>query len=653
MGRGSLEDRTGGDQGRRLIAFIAFVLILSGQILLIPSQGGKAFPWMFLLTALGIGLFIAGRIVPDVFLKRLSIDRLAFPAWVPWIASSLVLSSLSALGMFLFEKNGYTNFIPVLTLWFGAMGCYFMAFVPTISFPADWKQWLRAHKGELACIALITFLAAALRFYKLGSLPQVVNGDEGWLGTTALSTIGYPYANPFALWENFGALYLQATNILFGWLGVSPFSLRLLPAIGGTLAIPAVYLLARQIANRRVALIAAVLLAFSHTQINFSRTSAVAYIHSTWLVPLELYFLLSGLEKRRSWRVALSGLLLGFHYSVYLTAQIITGLVLIFMVITALMFRSQRKEILRMAPAFWAGLFIVLIPSAVHLYAHPEELFTRMNADGTFQSGWLASTIANSGQSAVQILANRVLHSFLSLIYYPSFDFYGSTVPMLTLFTAAMFLLGLGLSLWRTFSLNHLLLNGYFWSGTLAVGIFSIPPSADTYRMLIVLPAAMIMAAIAMDAMLMSLGLSWERWKRGYAILLGAVLASVIIFNMWVYYFDFAGNCRYGSDNPQTRFDSYLGEYLRTTPVEVPIFLLSDDTFQYGTNHTVDFLSGNRKITNFPQPANALDLVSGDIVIANPNRINELLAWTHAHPGGQLHQESDCQNEILLAYRLP
>ena len=276
-----------------------------------------------------------------------------------------------------------------------------------------------------------------------------------------------------------------------------------------------------------------------------------------------------------------------------------------------------------------------------------------MNADGTFQSGWLASTIANTGQGAVQILANRVLHSFLSLIYYPSFDFYGSTVPMLTLFTAAMFLLGLGLSLWRTFSLNRLLLNGYFWSGTLAVGIFSIPPSADTYRMLIVLPAAMIMAAIAMDAMLMALGLSWERWKRGYAILLGAVLASVIIFNVWVYYFDFAGNCRYGSDNPQTRFDSYLGEYLRTTPVEVPIFLLSDDTFQYGTNHTVDFLSGNRKVTNFPQPASALDLVSGDIVIANPNRINELLAWTHAHPGGQLHQESDCQNEILLSYRLP
>jgi 4-amino-4-deoxy-L-arabinose transferase-like glycosyltransferase len=653
MGRGQFEDQTEGNQGRRLIAFIAFILILAGQILLIPSQGGKAFLWMFLLTALGIGLFIAGRIIPSKFLKRLFIDRLSFPAWSPWIGSSLILSILAALGMYLFEQNGYTNFVPVLTLWFGAMGCYLMAFVPTISFPADWKQWLKAHKRELASIAFITLLAGFLRFYKLGSLPQVVNGDEGWLGTTALSTIDYPYANPFALWENFGALYLQVTNILFGWLGVSPFSLRLLPAIGGTLAVPAIYLLAKQIVNRRVALIAAVLIAFSHTQINFSRTAAVAYIHGTWLVPLELYFLLSGLEKRRPWRVAVSGILLGIHYSVYLTAQIVTGLVLVYMLIAALMFRSQLKEILRLAPAFWAGLVIVLIPTAVHLYGHPAEFFTRLNADGTFQSGWLANTIASTGQSAVQILAGRVLHAFLSLIYYPSFDFYGSTVPMLTLFTAAMFLLGLGLSLWRTFSLGYLLLNGYFWSATLAVGIFSIPPSADTYRMLIALPAALIMAALAMDAMLTALGMSWERWRKGYVVLLGAVLASVIIFNVWVYYFDFAGHCRYGSDNPQTRFDSYLGEYLRTTPVEVPIFLLSDDTFKYGTNHTVDFLSGNRKISNFSQPAGALDLVSGDIVIANPNRIDELLTWAHAHPGGQLHQESDCQNKILLAYRLP
>jgi hypothetical protein len=323
------------------------------------------------------------------------------------------------------------------------------------------------------------------------------------------------------------------------------------------------------------------------------------------------------------------------------------------MLLMMIILRSQLKDFLRVMSAFWGGLIVMLIPQAVNFSRHPNEYFSRLSMDGTFQSGWLANTMANTGQSAFRILSERVLHAFLSLIYYPAFDFYGSSIPMLTLFTAALFLLGLGLSLWKTASPGYLLLNGYFWAATVAVGVFSIPPSADAYRMLIALPAALIMAAFALDYMLDALGMGWEHWKKGYATIVSAVLISVLIFNIWVYFFDFAGRCRYGSDNPQTRFDSYLGSYLRTTPVEVSIFLLSDNAFSYGTNLTVDFLSNKRAVTNFPDPVDTLVPVSGDIVIANPNRVEELAAWARQHPGGEFHQESDCENKILLVYKLP
>jgi hypothetical protein len=69
--------------------------------------------------------------------------------------------------------------------------------------------------------------------------------------------------------------------------------------------------------------------------------------------------------------------------------------------------------------------------------------------------------MASTGQSAFQVLGGRVIHAFMSLIYYPTIDFYGSPVPMLTLFSAAMFLLGLGISLWRTRAPGYLLLNGF------------------------------------------------------------------------------------------------------------------------------------------------------------------------------------------------
>ena len=59
--------------------------------------------------------------------------------------------------------------------------------------------------------------------------------------------------------------------------------------------------------------------------------------------------------------------------------------------------------------------------------------------------------------------------------------------------------------------------------------------------------------------------------------------------------------------------------------------MLSDDTFQYGTNHTVDFLSGNRKVTNFPQPANALDLVTSFDVLCETWVSDDLAALKELH----------------------
>jgi hypothetical protein len=257
--------------------------------------------------------------------------------------------------------------------------------------------------------------------------------------------------------------------------------------------------------------------------------------------------------------------------------------------------------------------------------------------------------MATTGQSAIQVLSERVLHAFLSMIYYPAIDFYGSTVPMLSLFAAALFLLGLGISLWKTRSPGYLLLNGYFWVATIAVGVFAIPPSADSYRMLIALPAALLMAALGLDHILTALGIGWGQWKRGYLIVVGAILASLLIFNLWVYFVDFAGRCRYGGD-PQTRFASYLGSYLRSIKSEARVYLLSDGTFSYGTHPSVDFLSHKHPVINVPESIETLPFIPRDIIIANPNRIDELNTWALAHPGGELQQEYDCENKIMLIY---
>jgi hypothetical protein len=539
-----------------------------------------------------------------------------------------------------------------VAIWLFGAFCFLMAFIPQQMSSFDWKTWFVAHKTELILFGLIFLLAAAERFYKLGQLPRVIDGDEGLIGMFAQSSISNTLVNPFALWENIGALYLQAINLAFLLFGTSAFSLRLLPAIAGTLSVLTTYLLARQIAGKRVALLSVVLLAISHTHIHFSRTVAVSYIQGTWLGPLELFLFLSGLEKRSYLRTALAGILLAVHFSIYLSAQMFLGILTVYMLITLIKFKDSIRPAWRQVLVFWSALLFTFIPEGVYLLRHPGEFLNRMNADGTFNSGWLTNEILTTGKSSFQILAERVIHAFLSLIYYPAIDFYGSSMPMLSLISSTLFIIGMVYAIINTRSNKFLLLNGYFWGATVLVGVFAVPPSADSYRMLVALPPALIMAAMGLDQILIKFGIGWRERPIQYLSTVTVVIVSLMAVNMWTYYFDFIGQCRFGGDR-QTRFASYLGSYVRTVETESEVYLLSNDVFRYGSHASVDFLAQQRKITNLPEPISTLSFVSGEVVIANPDRIDELRAWVREHPGGEIHFQNDCNSPMLMAYQIP
>lgn len=641
-------------QVQRIIAFAGVFLILLGQFLVYstPMENTVIFPFQIWFSILGVVLFLTSQLIrPSSWTRRIA-TRLATSHQVTWILVAVMLSILATVGVRLFQISTRSNYIPILTVWLLAGVSFVTAFMGGFLGWFSWRTWFKQHRAELLILLVVVILGTLLRFYKLGEIPRVLDGDEGRVGLAAQETALGTLANPFALWDNFGALYLQIINATLRIFGPTPFALRLGPAIGGILAIPAVYLLGRQIGGPRVAFIAAFLIATSHTHINFSRIASVAYIHGTWLAPLELYLLLSGLEKRQSWRTALSGAILAIHFSVYLTAQVVTALILVYMLISLLFLRSWFLAAWRPALAFWGAFLLMMGPEVSYILSTPEQFLNRLVQDGTFNSGWLATTMQSTGQGALPLLFERVMHAFLSLIYYPARDFYGSPAPMLSMISAAAFLLGLGLSLWRTKSPRYLLLNGNFWAATLAVGLFAVPPSADSYRMLMALPAALVMAAIGLDQAVEYFGLGWAQTRLAYSITIGSILLSLLVFNAWTYYGDFAGQCRYG-DNLVGRFASYLGKYVRTVESESNIYLLSDDIYFHGSHASTIFLSQHRVVTNVPEAVEAFHFVSGETIIASPERIEELVAWAHENPGGDLHFINDCQNTILVSYQIP
>lgn len=646
------QPRDDGERIRRFVALAGILVALGGQsatyAITLPED--FAFPSSLAFTIAGVTILIASRFI-RVGPGFQSLSRRLPSGTLAWILGAVVLSGLAVFSTVLFESTGRLNYYPVLVFWLAAGLSFILAFAGRINLHG-WKPWLKEHWVELSVLAAITLVAGYLRFHNLGVSPRIIDGDEGRIGIAAQSTTTSRLSNPFALWENFGALYLQAMNAAMLLAGVDPFGLRLLPAIGGTLAIPSVYLFARQVGGRRVALIAAVLLATMHTHMHFSRIASVAYIQGTLLGPLELWLLLSGLQKRSTWRAAAGGVLLAVHFCVYLTAQVLLALVLIYFVVCYLFLRSWFRPALKQAAAFVGGFVIMVLPWLVVALQYPGEMANRLNQNGTFQSGWLSTTMASTGQSTLQLLGGRVLHAFLSLIYYPPFDFYGSPVPTLALISAVLFLLGIGLALLRIREPGVLLLNGYFWSTTLAIGLFAVPPSADTYRMLMALPAAVVLAGIGLDTGLEYLGLGFTRSRSGYALTAGVVLGSLLIFNVWTYYGDFLGQCRFGG-NLSDRFASYLGDFVHGVGNQSRIYLLSNDVFRYGTHASVDFLSKKRPIINHDEPVDTLDIVLGETVIASPDRVQELEAWVREHPGGELQYVRDCTTTILLAYQYP
>jgi 4-amino-4-deoxy-L-arabinose transferase-like glycosyltransferase len=640
---------------RGILAALSIFLVLMGLILLYaaPVQSDLIImPPSLWLSAAGAVLFVVSNFVRAGRSARGWWERVPFVGAAGWLIAAIMLSIITTISMVAFSKENRVNYIPVITFWLAAGMCFLAAFGNNHMFQFPLRAWISTHRKELLAIGVVTLVGLVLRFYKLGQIPFVINGDEGRMGMMAQSTNAGSLSNPFALWENFGSLYLQFINFSIKLFGNTAFALRLFPAIGGVLAIPAIYLFARLMAGKRIALLSAALLAISHTHMHFSRTAAVGYIQATWLVPLELTLLFSGLKMRSTWRAALGGIILAIHFSIYITSQIVVVFLVVYLLVLLIFFRKWMLGAIRQVAAFWGGFVLMILPEATFIFRNPTIFLERLSMDGTFQSGWLSQTMLITGQSAIQVLAGRVLHAFLAIIYYPAIDFYGSPIPMLSIVTAALFILGLVILLVRRQNQETLLLNGYFWAFTLAVGLFSIPPSADSYRMLMALPAVLIMAAIGLDRVLEIVGLGWEKSRSANMLVTSVLLANLLVFNLWTYYDNFAGRCLYG-DDLAGRFASYLGVFAHSVEKGSNIYLLSNDVFKYGTHASTEFLGQGRNIFNFPDQISQITLNRGDTLVASPDRVSELQQWALNQSQGNLHPVFDCSTEIMLIYRFP
>jgi 4-amino-4-deoxy-L-arabinose transferase-like glycosyltransferase len=542
------------------------------------------------------------------------------------------------------------------------------------SAPAAWpgavRAWLaaqreraRANRVELLVLLGIVLIAMALRFVGLGAQPDIVSGDEGRIGTLGLSTLNGEIVNPFITTYGHSTMYLflegamqWLTGLFFGQH--SAVALRALHAVVGVLTVPVVYLLGRDLFDRRVGLVAAGLLTVSHFHIHFSRIIVAAGVVDALLTGIAVWLFWRGLRSGRAVHFVLSGLLVGAHLYFYMGGRVTFMFLLAYIVGLYLIKLQQARPLTGHFLAFAAAFLLIGLPMIHWATAMPAEFMARYNQVGIYGSGWLEQQMLATGKSQLAILAEQLRDALLAFTYYPAFAFYMARLPLLDYWTSVPFVLGLVYALWRTLERRFLLLNAWFWSAIVGGQVLVMMPSQAAYRTIILVPVVFLLAAFVLVKLgdLLREALSPDWLRRGANLLLVAFLVVTSVINVQYYFGEFSQACSYEDTN--TRLASHWAKYLATLGRErYTAYLLGGLRLMYGIHPSWDYLTDYMEIVNVNDPvtgtAPAISPVRSAVFLFLPERQSESPAIERAYPNGTWLQFGECGQVLGYAYELP
>jgi hypothetical protein len=514
-------------------------------------------------------------------------------------------------------------------------------------------EWVQKSKWEILAILTLTVLAFLCRSIYIDRIPFSVHGDEGEMGLQARAVLRGELREPFVTtFLSHATLWFFIQALALHVLGNSITGLRLLSALIGTLAIPALYIFARPLYGRTVAMLAAILLTFFDFHIHFSRIGLNNIADPLMiLVTLAAYFY--GYRKRSLFGFALAGVLMGLAQYLYFGARLILIIVAVLTVFLLIQERRQLQKFLGPIAAMAIGFILTLGPLLRYYIAHPDTYVARLTEHGLLQRGAVPDLQAN-GQSLFTALLGHAYRTFGFYIATSDYGpFYNSGIPVLNHGMEILFLIGIVLALlkWRNIEYFTLLI----WvAGTALFGGFLLfdPPQAQRY--LIAAPAICILAALALvqiGSLLPQLtGLAPRLWQGVTA----AIVLALILWNMYFYFGIYTPQDPYA----YTPIMTLVGNYLRAQSGQSYAYMLTNPvTFlNYGT---IKFLANDPQGVDINDPLTSVtSLVTPPpglrpVFVFIPQRLGELEIVKERYPKGRLQKYSlprDPANILLYTY---
>jgi 4-amino-4-deoxy-L-arabinose transferase-like glycosyltransferase len=326
---------------------------------------------------------------------------------LPWLGLSIALSLYTTWRTVYYPAGAYAG--EYLIAW----GLAMFALVRAVAKPRQPDEKALHHR-EILFLMGLTLAALSIRVIQINTVPYILDQDEARFGLNGVGVREAQFMiSPFIPGDHTHP-YLNyiLTGVTTSLWGDTLAGARLPSVVFGTLSIPVIYLLGRELLGWQGGLIAALFALGWAFQVQFSRL-ALNQAGDALFVMLPFYFLLRGMRRASAVDYVLSGITLGVAQLFYAGGRLAPLIMLAFVIWLLMM---QRRLILRQWRLFAIlilALIVVALPQHYYLL-HFQKPITDRAAPNIFIGGSYQQAL-EQGINPAQYLLTQTQRAYMGL----------------------------------------------------------------------------------------------------------------------------------------------------------------------------------------------------------------------------------------------
>lgn len=572
-----------------------------------------------------------------------------------WI-TSLALSGVVSAYAFQATKDDVYGY-----LFSAAWVISIILFVVSVLISIDWRPpsrasvlaWLKAHGTELVVIITILTAAFLMRFLDVSFQPYSFINDEGLMGQGGECFLNGECTHFFTIgWAEQSRLAFFPYAVSIALFGRTALAVRLISVITGTLSVLAVYLFAREVFDKKIAWLSAILLVSLPVHVHFSRTGVDNIIDSL-TAPLILWLLFRGIKRGSTLSFLAAGIVAGLCLYTYLGSLLALALGLMVLGWMLLLKRGFLQAHAKNIVIFVLAIVIVTIPMLGHYASHSDRFLARLKGESLLYNDRLESQAKNLGVSSAELLVSQFAKSSLVFIATDApVNFFNSPRAYLPDTAAILFMLGMAYMLWRIKDLRYMIVLVWFWA-VVILGSALTGGAPTSQRILMSMPPLVIITALGLEKILWAFKQFYQPVARLIPVVALALMLYIGYQNINYYFYDYRLGHYY--EDPTNEFTYETGAFIAPLHTQGRMYLIANPTQPYLSFGNFNYFSPDVEKSNLnditQEKLAALPKDKDILFIALPDYKSDLEVVAEWLPGGEwVEFKRRYQPESMLFY---